>query len=400
MKKLTSEERAFLEPQNSTHRQYEALRAYFVEGIPSQDSAKRFGYSKGSFRVLCHEFRKNPKREFFLPPAKGPQVAPKQDRLREKVIRLRKQNLSVYDIQRSLAQDDVAVSSVTISIILKEEGFARLPRRRDEDRPGGARPEAQEVADSRLFSLEPRSFRTKFGGLFLFLPYLSKLPLSKIFKDFPGSKMIPAEHAMRSLFALKLFGNARHGHVMSEVFDEGPAFFAALNAIPKRSFLTEYSCRIHPQSYPKAMSHWFDAVGALGLERGVSFDIDFHTIPFHGEEALIEKHYISKRSRRQKGILAFLVWDSEKKHFCFVNADLKKTDQNDEVLRFVKYWKQKTGSYPKEIVFDSKLTTYKNLNALNERGIDFITLRRRTPAMLQGKHFIWCCGNPIEILAM
>ena len=66
----------------------------------------------------------------------------------------------------------------------------------------------------------------------------------------PGSKMIPAAHAVRSLLALKLFGNARHSHVMSEVLDEGLGLFAGLNVIPKRAFLTEYSCRIDPACYP------------------------------------------------------------------------------------------------------------------------------------------------------
>ena len=50
--------------------------------------------------------------------------------------------------------------------------------------------------------------------------------------------------------------------------------------------------------------------------RGVSFNLDFHTIPFHGEDALVEKHYVTKRSRRQKGILVFLVEDAEKRVFC------------------------------------------------------------------------------------
>ena len=66
----------FLQPSNTTHRQYEALRAYFVEGLASQDAARRFGYTPGSFRVLCHQFRQDPKRQFFLPPSKGPGQAP------------------------------------------------------------------------------------------------------------------------------------------------------------------------------------------------------------------------------------------------------------------------------------------------------------------------------------
>jgi hypothetical protein len=210
-------------------------------------------------------------------------------------VALRKQNLSIYNIQRALGQNGKTLSPPAIATILKQEGFARLPRRRDEDRPPGVRPEIAAVADVRDLNLFPREFRIKFGGLFLFLPYLAAIPLEKIFNKagLPGSQMIPAGPAMRSLRALKLFGSVRHSHVMSSVFDEGLALFAGLNFIPKRSFLTEYSCRIDPGSYPKLMRLWVDAMKPLGLERGSSFDLDFHTIPFHGEDALVEKHYVA-----------------------------------------------------------------------------------------------------------
>jgi len=182
---------------------------------------------------------------------------------------------------------------------------------------------------------------------------------------------------------LKLYGNARHSHVMSHVLDEGLALFAGLNVIPKRSFLTEYSCRIKPGCYPKLMRAWFDAVGELGLQWGTSFDLDFHTIPFHGEDALIEKHYVSKRSRRQKGVLAFLAQDADHRVFCYANADLRKDQQNDEILQFVLFWKKRTGRLPEELIFDCRLTTYANLNHLNRQGIGFITLRRRSATMLR-----------------
>ena len=382
---LTDLARAFLKPSNPTHRQYEALRAYFVDHLASAEAARRFGYTPGSFRVLCHQFRQNPRRAFFLPPSKGPQVAPKKEGVRDAVVALRKQNLSIYDISRALAQTEHTLSPPAIAMILKEEGFARLPRRRDEERPAGFRPDAAAVADVAKLDLAPRQFRTKFGGLFLFFPYLAAVPLDQIFRQagLPGSKMIPAGAAMRSLLALKLFGNARHSHVMSSVFDEGLALFAGLNVIPKRSFLTEYSCRIDPGSYPKLMRLWFDAMGKLGLKRGGSFDLDFHTIPFHGEDALVEKHYVSKRSRRQKGILAFLAQDAGTHVFCYANAQLRKDQQNDEILRFVDYWKKRTGRFPEELIFDSRLTTHSNLNRLNQNHIAFITLRRRSAKILQ-----------------
>jgi hypothetical protein len=241
-----------------------------------------------------------------------------------------------------------------------------------------------DTADVRELDSRPRQIKTQFGGLFLFLPWLTAIPFDRIMTQagLPGSKMVPAGCAMRSLLGLKLFGTARHGHVMSAVLDEGLALFAGLNAIPKRSFLTEYSCRIDPACYPKLMRRWFDAVSGLGLPRGSSFDLDFHTIPFHGEDALVEKHYVSKRSRKQKGILAFLAQDADTRVFCYANGPLRKDEQNDEILRFVKFWKQRTGQLPKELIFDSKLTTCANLQELNRQHIDFITLRRRSRKLL------------------
>jgi hypothetical protein len=384
-KKLTDLARIFLEPANSTHRQYEALRAYFVDGLSSDQAARRFGYTPGSFRVLVHQFRQNPRRDFFLTPAKGPKAAPQADPLRDRIIALRKQNLSIYDISRNLAHQGNPLSPVAVAHVLKEEGFARLPRRADDERPAGSHPTIANVADVRQLDLSPASFRTKFGGLFLFLPMLAAIPLDRILQDagFPGSQMIPAGCAMRSLLALKLSGTARHGHVMSSVLDQGLALFAGLNVIPKRSFLTEYSCRIAPACYPELMRRWFDAVNRLGLPRGRSFDLDFHTIPFHGDDALIEKHYISKRSRRQKGILAFLVQDAATRVFCYANGELRKGDQNDEILRFARFWKDRTGRSPQELIFDSKLTTYAKLDELNRLGIHFITLRRRAKGLMR-----------------
>ncbi len=384
-KKLTDLSQVFLEPANATHRQYEALRAFFVAGSPSAEVARSFGYTPGSFRVLVHQFRQDPRRDFFLTPAKGPRSAPKADPLRDRVIALRKQNLSIYDISRTLAHQGHPLSPVAVGQILKEEGFTRLPRRADDERPPGSRPTTADVADVRQRDLSPRSCRTKFGGLFLFLPMLASIPLDRILEksEFPGSEMIPPGSAMRSLLALKLFGTARNGHVRSVVLDKGLALFAGLNVIPKRSFLTEYSCRINPACDPELMRRWFDAVGQLGLPRGPSFDLDFHTIPFHGDDALIEKPYVSKRSRRQKGILAFLVQDAETRVFCYANGEWRKDEPNDEILRFVRFWKERTGQHPEELIFDSKLTTDAKLNELNRLGIQFITLRRRSPGLIR-----------------
>ena len=375
----------FLEPQNASHRQYEALRAYFVDGLPSAQAAARFGYTPGSFRSLVHQFRQNPERNFFAPAPADAAAAQQHEQLRQRVITLRKQNLSIYDISQALGHEGTSLSPVAIDGILKQAGFARLPRRLDDERPPGTRPTVAAVANVAELHLEPRQFRTKFGGLFLFLPDLVASNLDALLRraGFPGSARIPAGHAVRSLLALKLFGNARHSHVMSYVLDEGLALFAGLNVTPKRSFLTEYSCRIQPACYPKLMSAWFDAVRGRGLALGSSFDVDFHTIPYHGDDALVEKHFVSKRSRRQKGVLAFLAQDAQSRVFCYVNADLRQEQYNDAILRFVAYWEKRTGRLPEELIFDSRLTTYANLSKLNQQGIRFITLRRRSAKLLR-----------------
>jgi len=384
----------FLEPANAIHRQYEALRAYFVEGLASHEAAARFGYTPGSFRILCHQFRHEPT-AFFLPSRKGPRPTPARDRIRETIVALRKQNLSIYDISRSLAAQGMPRSPAAVSLILHEEGFAKLPRRPDDERPAGPRATVAAVADRRELDLSPRQIRTQFGGLWLFVPFLAQIPLETILRTaaFPGSRMIPAAHAVRALLGLKLYGARRHSHVMAEVLDEGLALCAGLNAIPKRSFLTEYSCRIAPESYPKLMRGWFDAVNELGLPRGTSFDLDFHTIPFHGEDALVQKHYVSKRSRRQKGILAFVAQDAATRVFCYANGQLRKETQTDEVLRFVAFWKERTGHLPEELIFDSRLTSYANLSTLNQQGIAFMTLRRRSrqlvSAIYQARASAW-----------
>ena len=333
---------------------------------------------------MLHKFRKDPKRSFFVESRSKPARRKASDPMRERIVALRKQNLSVYEIAERLQADGRSLSAPTVSKMLREEGFTKLPRRRDEERPTRIRPDRADAADVRELSLQCRSFSTKYGGLFLFVPFLVRLGLDQMLDTlgFPGSTMIPAGHAVRSLLALKLFGSARHVHVMSDVFDQGLALFAGLNVIPKNSFLTQYSCRIDPAVYPELLRRWFDTLSNLGWEHGRSFDLDFHTIPFHGEDALVEKHYLSKRSRRQKGLLAFVVSDAENRAFCYVNADIRKGQMADQILAFADFWREKTGRWPDELVFDSKLTTYANLDVLNRRRIGFITLRRRSATVM------------------
>lgn len=376
----------FLAPENPLHRQYEAFRAYFVDGCPSHEVARRFGYSPGSFRVLCHQFRHDPdkQRRFFPSVQHGPRYAPARDLVRELVVAMRKRNLSVYDIQRELAQAGHTISINALAVLLREEGFARLPRRLDEERPSATRPTVQATADVRALSLEPRSFRTRLGGLFFFVPLLKDIRLTDVLRqaDLPGSQMIPAEQAVRSLLALKLVGTERKSHVMDLVCDQGIALFAGLNVVPKRSYLASYSSRVDHRAVVRFMAAWFDEVRRAGLPRGDSIDLDFHSVPANTHEEPLEKHYISRRSRAQHGVLVFLARDATARVLCYAHAGIPKDQKAAEVVRFADFWQERSGSPPGELVFDSQLTTYEHLHQLNQRGIRFLTLRRRTRSML------------------
>jgi hypothetical protein len=381
------DEKFFLVPQFPLQRQYEALRAFLVEEEPSGDVARRFGYSPAAFRVLCHQFRHDPQKRasFFRQPQRGPQTTPARDRVRDLAIAMRKRNLSVYDIQRELATVGHTISINSLTVLLREEGFSRLPRRADDERLPTVKPEIAEVADVRHLDLSPRSFRTPVAGLFLFVPLLDRIDLHSVVTAarLPGSKMIPAAQAVRSLLAMKLIGTERKSHVMDLVMDQAIALFAGINVVPKRSYLAAYSSRIDHKACLRVMEAWLEQVEQAGSPRGSSFDLDFHSVPANSAQEPLEKHYVSSRSRSQKGILVFLARDAEQGVLRYANAGVTKGEQSDEILQFVRFWKKHTGKLPAELVFDSQLTTYKKLSELNREGIFFVTLRRRSRKMLQ-----------------
>jgi len=376
----------FAAPESTPQRQYETLRAFFVDQLLSAEVAQRFRYSPGSFRVLCHQFRHDADKRlaFFAQPRSGPDHAPVRDLVRERAVALRKQYLSVYDIQRQLAAEGQTISINSLTVLLHEEGFARLPRRRDDERPTTTRPDVAASADVRELDCAPRSFRTRLGGLFVFVPLMRELRLREVVRQaqLPGTKMIPAEQAVRTLLALKLLGKERKSHVMDLVADEGIALFAGLNVVPKRSYLAAYSSSIDDRAIERFMAGWFNETPRAGLKHGTSLDLDFHTVPTNSTQEPLEKHYVSRRSRSQQGMLTFLARDAEQRVLTYAHAGIAKADQAGEIIRFVDYWQRHAGATPAELVFDSKLTTYAQLAELNRRKIHFITLRRRTRKML------------------
>ena len=111
---LTDCRRFFAKPATVRQRQYEALRAFYAERLPSAEVARRFGYSPGSFRLLCHAFRQGDLPEFFLTARPGRREQPQKSRAHDQIIALRKRNYSVYEISQALKEQGMPLSPTAV----------------------------------------------------------------------------------------------------------------------------------------------------------------------------------------------------------------------------------------------------------------------------------------------
>jgi hypothetical protein len=227
--------------------------------------------------------------------------------------------------------------------------------------------------------------RTRVAGLFLFLPLLGRVQFDQLVSkaDYPGSKMIPATSALLSLLALKLLDKERRSHINDFNFDEAIGLFAGLNIPPKKSYATAYSYGTVRDQQQKLLSGWASALAPLLFPQAKGFALDFHPIPFRGDPTGLEQHYLPKRGKADKAVLSFFAQEQESRVLCYANANLTRRDQAGETMRFVEFWYAITGSDPEWLYFDSKVTRYEELSKLNQRGIWFITIRRRGVAILR-----------------
>src|SRR5260370_36079405 len=121
---------AFTSPAQVNQRRYEALRAYFTEGLTYEQAGARFGYARWTMINLVRDYRAG-KLELFAPPRKPgppPGVAPAKDRPRGRVVALRRQGLAAYEISARLAAEGTPLNRTSVGEILAEEGFGRLLR--------------------------------------------------------------------------------------------------------------------------------------------------------------------------------------------------------------------------------------------------------------------------------
>jgi len=381
----------FTRPAEPNQHRYEALRAYFTEDLTVAEAGARAGYTRASMASLIRDFRAG-QLHLFAPPGKpGPKSAPAKDRARARVIQLRRQGLSVHEISVRLRAEGTPLNRTGAGQILAEEGFGRLLRHPE---PEASASPATRGRDTRLprasvidFDAFPARADTRLAGLLLAVPDLVALDLPALAAaaGYPGTRVIPAVSWLLSLLALKLTATRRVSHVDDLLDDPASALFAGLAILPKKTALTDYSYRLshdHQQAFLAALDKQMIGAGLAAADEAV-FDLDFHAVMHWGNDPVLEKHYVPTRSQRARSVLTFFAQDSGTHNLVYANADLSKATQAREALTFCDHWKAVSGKDPAMLVMDQKVTTQQVLGELDGRGVKFLTLRMRSPALLR-----------------
>jgi transposase len=377
----------FLDPTDPMQKRYEALRASFVDDLSAEQVAKKFNYSVHTINALRRDFKAGTLSPFFNPLTKGPKKRrPSSLKAKGRIIELRKQNYSIEEIEEVLLREKFDITAKTIYQILKDEGFARLFRRTHAEKRLALQhaKDPAEMASVKDFAAH-RFVRTAYGGVFLFIPMIMDMQLDKIFNQvgFYGSKQIPRLNYLMSFLALKLIGKERLSHVSDLNFDYGLGAFAGLNVLPKIASITQYSYRNPHNLVVNLLKKWNHVLKEKGYIKGDHINLDFHSTPHWGEESQLQKNWVPTRGKAMKSVLCFFAQDLDTTYLCYSNGQLSKEEAPDEILNFVSFYKSSHGMLPNCLVFDSKLTTYKNLNVLDKDfGIKFITLQRRGKKIL------------------
>jgi transposase len=379
--------RLFQQPHSPAQRHYEICRAYFSQGTTADQLADHFHLHVDTVRALVRDFARDPDVDsFFTAAGRGRKTAPKRAAISERACSLRRQGNSLAEIRAALRQEGFDVSESYLFRVLHRAGLTATRHHRATPRPGESARDGSvvpDVADVRALALEEgRRFPTRVAGLFLFLPLLLDLDLPRAvaLAGLPGSEPIPPLQALLALLAPKLLGKRRVSHISDLCCDEGAGLFAGLNVLPKATYATDYSYKTE-----RAMTERLIAAVIAKVPLGdppLSFNLDFHAIPFRGDEPDLENHWVAMRNRAGPAVMAFVAQAAGRRVLCYATANVIRAEADGLVPKFADYWKEQTGQYPARLLFDSRATTYAGLNQLTRRGVGFITIRRRGAALL------------------
>src|SRR4051794_4877136 len=221
---------------------------------------------------------------------------------------------------------------------------------------------------------------TRVAGLFAFWPLLAQLGFDQLVKraGYAGSGMVPATSALLSLLALKLIDKERHSHISDFNFDAALGLFAGLNILPKTTFATDYSYRTGRENQQQLLAGWISRLLPRLDPEPNAFSLDFHSIPHRGEDNGLENHYVPMRGKATPSVLTFFAQAVKSRLLCYSDATVDRGRAAGQLLKFVEFCQSILGADPAWVYFDSRFTTYAEMNRLNARGkTSFVTIRRR-----------------------
>jgi len=313
----------------------------------------------------------------FAQPNPGRNPKQNTEKLRDKIIALRKQYLSVDDIKEHLDGQGEKASETYIYQTIRSAGFARLPKRSKLAKKDIQSTIKFEAPKTEQLNGDPESFSSSNVGVLSFLPLIKSYGIDQLISQskYPETKTLPRINSILSFVALKLSNIKRYTKDDLWCMDRGLGLFAGLNVLPKASWFTSYSDRITRE----ANVDFLRKLHKLWADHGLLSDtvnLDFTTVPYWGDDAHLENNWSGKRHHALSSILAAIAQDPDSGIITYSDADVKHETESDTVIEFLDFYKV-NGNDLKYLVFDSKFTTYQNLKKLDDNGVKFVTIRRR-----------------------
>jgi hypothetical protein len=377
-------------PKSVAHKQYEALRMYYMDGAPAQEVAERFGYTYRAFTSLVTSFRRkiimDPKDSiFFVENTPGRKISPETNEAKVVIIDMRKKYYSVPEIKVALDGLGHSLSEKNIYNIVAAEGFSRLPRRTKLAKQQLDKVQV-EAEKSVPLSFYPETFKSSNAGILIFLAFIRHYGIDTVIarSGYPETSVIDKSSSILCFLALKLANRRRYSSDDTWCMDRGMGLFASLNVLPKTAWYTSYSDRVTSEMN----RNFLKKLHQLWLKYGLLEDtanLDFTTIPYWGDDSHLENNWSGKRGKALASMLAVLANDPDSGLIDYGSADVLQKDESAVVIEFLDFYRE--GDKKKEnklryIIFDSKFTNYENLGKLDLDQVKFITIRRRGKLIL------------------
>jgi len=384
----------FTNPQLATHRQFLALHMFFAEGITAEEVAQLLGYKPTAvysfarnFKRKLKECRENGGDPFFQILRTGPKTVDREGDDAQLVIEYRKKMLSIPEIEILMAGIGRPMSAGLIGAILRENGFTRMPKRdratKDEtyQNSGYAQLAEAPVSKAMAFDVEETSVPSRGVGLLCFLPMIKNYKIDEAIEKsmYPGTSQIPKLNAILCFLALKLSDFERYGHDDAWCMDRGLGLFAGLNVLPKTTWFSIYSDKITRDmnvAFLKDCNRIWQVAGLLND----TVNMDFVTIPYWGDSDTFERNWSGKRHTALESIEAALAHDPDTGIICYGDTTVLHDNQSEVVMEFLDFYHsdEHEDKNLKYLVFDSKFTVLEKLGQLDDRGIKFLTIQRKS----------------------